>query len=173
MNKTVLYFVAMFVIVLLTQAVAFNNLVLFNCAMAFVFIYMLISLPVTTSTNLALTVGFALGLCVDAFSDTYGLNTLSCTILAFVRKPVFHLYVNHDEDLSGQRLCMRTMGPAAFMKYALTMTLLYCIIVYSIEAFSFFNFWRTLLRIVASTFYTFIIIYAVDNLTMTRNEKKL
>lgn len=172
MTKTTLNILFLFVVLLLAQAVIFNNLVLFNCAIPFVFIYIIISLPVTVGTNVALTLGFLTGLGVDVFTDTYGLNALSCTILSFIRKPVLHLYVQRDEDFSGQNLTSRSMGFAAFMKYALTMSLAYCVMVFVIEAFSFFNIFRLLLRIGASTLYSFIIIYAIDSLSFSRREKK-
>jgi hypothetical protein len=55
----------------------------------------------------------------------------------------------------------------------LTMILVYCILALSIEAFTFFNPMRLMLRIVASTVYTFVIIYAIDSLSVSRREKKL
>jgi hypothetical protein len=160
-------------VLVLAQAVIFNNLVLFNCAMPFVFIYFIIALPATLNTNWSMTVAFLIGLAVDVFSNTYGINAMACTLLSFMRKPLFHLYVSRDEDLAGQRPAMRTMGSSTFMKYALTMILVYCIFALTIEAFTFFNFLRLLLRIVSSTLYTFIIIYAIDSLSVSRREKKL
>jgi hypothetical protein len=173
MSKPLLNYILLFIVLVLSQAVIFNNLALFGCAMPFVFIYLIISLPVTLSTNWSLTAGFVVGLLVDIFSNTYGINAMACTFLSFVRKPVFHLYVSRDEDLAGQRPTMRTMGSGTYMKYALTMILLYCIFALTIEAFTFFNFLRLLLRIVTSTLYTFIIIYAIDSLSVSRREKKL
>lgn len=158
---------------MLAQAVVFNNLVLFNCAMPFVFIYVIISLPVTTSTNLSTLIGFLTGLCADAFADTYGLNALCCTILAFIRKPVFHLYIPRDEDLAEQCPGMKSMGTVNYLKYAGTMVLIYCIMVFVIESFGFFNIWRMAVRILASSVYTLVVIYAIDSLSLTRREKKL
>lgn len=173
MTKSLINYILMFIVLVLAQAVVFNNLALFGCAMPFVFIYLIIALPVTLSTNWSVTVGFLVGLAVDVFSNTYGINALACTMLAFMRKPLFHLYVSRDEDLAGMRPAMRTMGAPTFMKYALTMILVYCIFALTIEAFTFFNFMRLLLRIVSSTLYTFIIIYAIDSLSVSRREKKL
>ena len=48
------------------------------------------------------------------------------------------------------------------MKYALTLTALYCTFYFVTEAFSFFDFWYMLLRIVGSTVLTFIVILAFD-----------
>ena len=90
MNKTAIILIALFLVLVPAQAVIFNNLILFNIALPLVFIYLIISLPVTLSTNWSLTIGFVTGLAVDIFSDTSGMNALACTTLAFIRKPVYH-----------------------------------------------------------------------------------
>ena len=83
-------------------------------------------------------------------------------MLAFARKPVFHLYVSIDDDLAGRSPSARSMGHASFMKYLVTMVLAYCAMVFTVEAFQFFNFRLLVLRILASTVYSFILLYALD-----------
>jgi hypothetical protein len=55
----------------------------------------------------------------------------------------------------------------------LSIVLLYCIIVFTIEAFSFFNFFRLLGQIVSSTIFSFIIILGIDRIATKQSEKKL
>lgn len=172
MTRTVLAFIFLFVVLIPAQALIFNNLILFNVALPLVFVYLIISLPVTLSTNWSLTIGFVTGLAVDVFSDTPGMNALACTILAFVRKPVYHLYMSYDDDLSGMRPSIATMGAAAYFKYMLTMVFIYCLSVFSIEAFQFFNLRLLLLRTLCSTIFTFIIIYAIDSLSLRAGSTK-
>ncbi len=169
MSKTAIILTVLFLVLVPAQAVIFNNLILFNVALPLVFIYLIISLPVTLSTNWAVTIGFATGLAVDIFSDTPGMNALACTTLAFVRKPVYHLYMSYDDDLSGMRPSIATMGSEAYFKYMLTMVFIYCIMLFAIEAFQFFNFRLLLMRTVFSTIFTFIIIYAIDSLSIKRS----
>lgn len=173
MNKTALSLLLLFLVLVPAQAVFFNNLVLFNVAVPLVFIYIIITLPVTYSPSLAMTIGFLTGLAIDILSDTPGVNALSCTILAFVRRPVFNLYVSSDNDLADQRPSLRTMGTAAFLKYALTMVVVYCTMVFSIEALQVFNLRLYLLRVGCSSVFTFIIIYAIACLTRSNREKRL
>ncbi len=172
MTRTVITFILLFVVLVLAQPLIFNNLILFNVALPLVFVYLIISLPVTLSTNWSVVIGFLTGLAVDIFSDTPGMNALACTILAFIRKPVYHLYMSYDDDLSGMRPSIATMGSAPYFKYMLTMVFVYCLTVFAIEAFQFFNLRLLLLRTVCSTIFTFIIIYAIDSLSFNR-EKKL
>lgn len=169
MTKTILTLILMFAVLVPAQAMIFNNLILFNVALPLVFIYLIISLPVTLSTNWAVTIGFITGLTVDIFSDTPGVNALACTTLAFIHKPVYHLYMSYDEDLSGMCPSISTMGPPAYFKYMLTMVFIYCLLAFTIEAFQFFNLRLLLLRTIFSTIFTFIIIYAIDSLSFKRS----
>lgn len=173
MSKTALTLLLLFLILITAQAVFFNNLVLFNLAVPLVFIYLIITLPITLNDSLALTIGFLTGLSVDILSDTPGVNALASTILTALRKPIFHLYVSSDIDLADQRPLPKTMGTAAFLKYAGTMVAIYCTMVFSIEALKVFNIELYLLRILCSSVFTFIIIYAIACLTSPGREKRL
>lgn len=166
-------YIFIFIALVISQAVIFNNLILFNSAVALVFVYLIIELPITLSVNALLAVSFLLGLSVDVFQDTPGLNALSCTIVAMLRRPVFYLYVPHDDEFSSRRLCINTLGTNVYLKYMLTLVLIYCIICFTIEAINYTDYSRLLWRIISSTLYTFVVIYAIDSLTLVRREKRL
>lgn len=166
MTKFAIRYLIAFLLLIPAQAIIFNHLILFDVAVPLVFIYLIIMLPITLGTNISTTLGFLAGLGVDIFCDTPGVNALSCTLLAFARKPIFHLYVSTDDDLAGRSPSSRNMGHAAYMKFMVTMALIYCALVFTIEAFQFFNFRLLVLRIAASTVYTFILLYALDCFTL-------
>ena len=105
-----------FILLVLVQSLIFNNLIIGGCAMACVFVYSIIALPVTLNDNLRLTIGFLLGLMVDIFANTQGLNALCCTVAVMLQRPVFHLYVNREEDLAGAAPSSRSMGHAACLQ---------------------------------------------------------
>ena len=77
MTKIIIKFAISFVIIVLLQVTVFNHLVLFGVAVPMVFICWLLRLPVTLNVNWVLTCGFVLGLTVDIFSDTLGMNALT------------------------------------------------------------------------------------------------
>lgn len=173
MSKTIIQFILLFLALVIAQGVIFNNLVLFSVAVPLVFIYLIISMPVTWNTNVSITIGFLAGMAVDIFSDTLGMNALCTTLLAFMQKGIFHLYVQRDEDLSGQRPSLRTMDTTAYLKYMFSMVLIYCIMIFTVDAFALFSILRYLLCISFSTIYTFLIIYAIATVTSHRHEKRL
>ena len=173
MNKTTLSLLLQCIILVPLQAVFFNNLVLFNVAMPIVFIYTIISLPITMGPNKSLTFGFLIGLAVDIMSDTPGLNALCCTLLAFLRTYIFHLYMPTDADLAEQSPSIRNMGIAAYLKYAGTLVLIYCILIFGIEAIQSHNLWLYIFRIGASAIFSLLIIYAIASWATNKNEKRL
>ena len=173
MSKTVLQFILLGFILVLAQVIVFNHICLFNVAVPLVFIYLLVRLPITLSVNWMLTIGFFLGLIVDIFSDTYGMNTLACTIEAMMRKPILRLYVPREEDLTRPEPSMYSLGTATYLKYLLTLTLLYCSLIFLIEAFTFFNPVRLLLRIVFSTILSMALMIGIDGFLTPQSEKRL
>ena len=168
-----LQFILLGFILVLAQVIVFNHICLFNVAVPLVFIYLLVRLPITLSVNWMLTIGFFLGLIVDIFSDTYGMNTLACTIEAMMRKPILRLYVPREEDLARPEPSMYSLGTATYLKYLLTLTLLYCSLIFLIEAFTFFNPVRLLLRIVFSTILSMALMIGIDSFMTPQSEKRL
>lgn len=173
MPKVLINYILLFIALVVSQAVLFNNLVLFNCAVPMVFLFLLIEIPITFNVNLLLTVAFLLGLSVDIFQDTPGLNALTCSIVAFMRKWIFHLYVPRDEEANAHRICINTVGMSTFLKYMVTMAVIYCTICFTLEAITYADVHRLVLRIVMSTLFTFVVIFALDSLTVKRSEKRL
>lgn len=173
MSHFAIRYLIAFILLVPLQALVFDHMVLFNVAVPFVFIYLIVMLPVTMSTNLSVLLGFLAGFAMDLFADTPGLNALSCTILSFVRKPVFHLYMTMDDDLAGRTPSSQTMGSGSFLKYLLTLTVVFCSLIFIIEAFQLFIPGLMLTRIVASTTYTFLLLYTLDSLLIRRREKRL
>lgn len=164
MSKSFIIFAIMFVILVVVQALLMNQIVLFNCAVCFIFIYFLIKLPLGLSSNWLITLGFLLGLSVDILSDTPGLNALCCTILASLKRPVFYAYVQHDDHIRNIEPSFATMGWLSFTKYVLTMSAIYSVTVVLVEYIPYAGLLDILIRIASSAVFTFLMILAVDSL---------
>ncbi|MDE6249260.1 MAG: rod shape-determining protein MreD [Paramuribaculum sp.] len=160
-------------LLVIAQVVVFNHICLFGVAVPFAFIYIVLRLPLTMSVNWVMTIAFIMGLIVDVFSDTPGMNTLACTILATTRKTVVRLYFPREDDLADPQLTLRTLGTATYLKYVISMALIYCALIFIIEAFDFFNPLRLVLRIICSTALTSLVLIGIDSLTLQQREKRL
>lgn len=164
MNKDIISYIFLFVILVLVQVLLMNHIVLFNCAVCFIFIYFLIKVPISLSTNWLLTLGFLLGLSVDILSDTPGLNALACTVLAVLKRPMFFAYEQHDDKKRNISPSLGTMGFFSYCKYLITLSAFYCLIVYFTEFINFSDVIVILIKAGSSTLFTFLVILAIDSL---------
>ena len=172
MTKTVLQFVGLFLALVVLQLVC-NKIVLFNVAMPVVFIYLILRLPVNRHGGWVLTIAFLSGLLIDVFTNTPGMNSLACTIMAAVRRPVFNMFVSRENDMNVPVPSVDSMGVGDYFKYMAVLVTLYCTLIFLIQAFSLHNFLLTLARIAGSSVLSIIIIFGLDSLVSTRREKRL
>ena len=159
MNKSIFQTLALFVLLAIVQVLVCNNISILNFATPFVFIYVIVRLPLTLHRNWVMIIGFLAGLIIDIFGDTAGA----------VRETVVKLYVTHDDEIADPVPSAKTLGPGAYIKYLLTMTFVYCLSVTFIEAFTLHDFLLSLYRVVGCTALTFVILLGIDALV---NAKK-
>lgn len=171
MNKEILTYFIIFVVLVLLQVLVFNHIALFNIAVPFIFILFIIRLPIGLSLNLSYTLAFLLGLFVDIFSDTPGVNSLSCLILTALRRPIFYAYVTRDDKTQDITPTLNSLGWAAYSKFVLTMTAVFCLLNFSIEYFSFASVKDIAIITGASTILSFLLIMAADSLIGTQRER--
>lgn len=172
MTKTILQLVVLFILLIIAQVVCYKIL-LFGVAVPIVFIYLILRLPINWNLNINLTVAFLMGLLVDITCDTPGLNALCCTLLAALRYPVFALYVPRENDLSNPIPSTDTLGTIPYLKYMATLVVIYCALIFTVQAFTTHNWLQTLIRIAASSLLTVIILLPLDSMLSTRHEKRV
>ncbi len=168
MNKSILQYIVLFFVLVLVQVLICNHLVLFNVAVPIVFIYFIIRLPMDMSMNLLLTLSFLLGFTVDIFSDTLGVNSLACVLLAAMKRSIFFLYVPFDDKTKVEEPSMTTIGVANYCKFLLTLTVIYCFLDFGIEFFSFSEFKSVIIMTLASTAISFPLLLGIDSIFFTR-----
>lgn len=173
MNRSFFVNLTILILLVVTQVLIFNHIMLFNVAIAFVFIYTIVSLPMNLKTDWLLTWAFISGLLVDLFSDTPGVNALSCTLLAIVKRPVLYAYIPKDDHTKNVEPSFYSLGFSVYSKYLLTMSAIYCSLVFTIEYFNFAAVKEIVIMSVSSSVFTFLLLLAIDSLIISRREKRL
>lgn len=158
---------------ILVQVLACNHIMLFDVAIAFVFIYVIIRLPMDLNINILMTWAFFSGLFVDMFSDTPGVNSLACTILAMCKRPALYAYVPRDDRTKNIVPSIQSLGFTVYGKYLFSMSAIYCLLVFCIEYFNFANVKEIVIMTLASSVFTFLILLGVDSIIVTRREKRI
>lgn len=172
MNNSFLHYATLFVVLTMAQIIC-SKMVLFNVATPIIFVFLILRLPTSFSQNKLLTLAFFMGLLIDIFNNTQGMNALSCTVFAALRRPVLNVFVARDDDLNPIP-SSEMLGTEIYLKYMSTMVLIYCTLLFSIQAFTLYNFWLTLARILASSVLSILLIFGIDTLlSSTSREKRL
>lgn len=157
-----LRYVLLFVILLLLQVIVCNNLLLFGVAVPFIFIYFIICLPLDVNLNVLMLSSFLLGFSVDIFSDTMGLNSMACLLLSVCKKPVFYAYLPKEDKFKNACPGIASMGWINYIKYLLTISAIFSLIVFGLEFFSFASFFRILAMTISSAILTVILLIGID-----------
>jgi rod shape-determining protein MreD len=147
----------------LLQALILNNVHIGGVATPFLYIYMLLKFDSATSRNTLLLWAFFLGLAVDLFSDTPGMNVVAAVMLAFVQPLFLRLFAPRD-TLDNLIPSTKSMGLFPFVRYAALCVLVHHATLFTVEFFSFAHLGLLLLRIVCSTLLTLACIVAIEGL---------
>jgi rod shape-determining protein MreD len=135
MTRETLILAFRFVFLVLLQTLLLNNIYFFgyinpNLYILFVFLY-----PIKTKRSLFLVVSFLLGLSIDLFSNTGGLNAAATLLSAYVRFPILKLILNSkDTDFK-----FFNLNQEPFLKvisYVAILTFIHHLSLFSLEYFN-------------------------------------
>lgn len=150
-----------FVVLFLLQVLLFNNLQFFGLCSPCVFIFFLISLPPTLPRWVELLIGFTAGLLLDIFYNTLGVQTASCTLIAYLR-PLLIKRLIQDNDRLIDTPSNINFGRLVYIQLVVVLVVIYHLVMFSLIAFSFNNWWLTLLQTIVSSVFTIAIILGID-----------
>ena len=150
-----------FIGLLLVQVVLLNKIYLFCLATPFIYIYLILVLDKDTDTNTLMLIAFSLGLLVDMFCNTPGVNAGASVLLAFSRKRLLRLF-GPREEYDNYEPSTRAMGIWSFFRYAFTATLLHHTVLFLLEHFTFAHIGYLSLRILCSTILTVLLIISLE-----------
>ncbi|OUS03375.1 rod shape-determining protein MreD [Flavobacteriales bacterium 33_180_T64] len=77
-----------FVVLILAQALIFNNINFMGSINPYPYILFILLFPVKNNRSLFIFLSFMLGLFVDIFSDSGGIHAAACVTIAFIRPAV-------------------------------------------------------------------------------------
>lgn len=158
-----LHKIGWFIGLVLLQVLILNNVHIAGYATPFLYIYLILKFESDTPRNALMLWAFFLGLAVDVFSDTPGMNAAATVLLAFLRPTFLRLFVPRD-TLDTLVPAIRTMGILPFLKYLVVSVLIHHGLLLTLEFFFFAHIGTLLLGIAASTLLTVTCIMAVEGI---------
>jgi rod shape-determining protein MreD len=165
MNKATVQRFILFILLVLLQIWLFNNIHLFGVATPFVYLYFTLKLPVKMNRNIVLFLSALVGLIIDLFGSTLGLNMSVMVIVGFLRFYLLKLFAPRDvfEDYVPS---FAALGNFMFVRYVGTVTFIHVTVLHLLESFTLFDPIRLVLRILGSFLLTVLLICAIESINI-------
>ena len=124
-----------FIALVLIQVLVLNNVHIAGFATPYIYIYLILKMSSGTSRSEMMLWGFFLGLTIDMFSDTPGMNAAATTFIAFIR-PLFLRLFSMRDSTDEYVPAIKAIGVSPFVKYVILCVLLHHTALLMIESFS-------------------------------------
>lgn len=160
MTKLVLSNIFRFVVLIVLQILLLNYVSFGGYVIPFIYILAVLMLPTRVGNIPLLLIAFAAGALVDIFCNIPGFHTFSCTMMAFVRVIIGNRMLTRDDPNEAviDVPSVHTVPFQTFAVYLLVMSAVYSFTYCLLEAFSFGNFWMTLLSMLLDTVATWLLL---------------
>jgi len=154
-----------FVFLILFQVLILNNIQFSGYINPYFYIYFILLLPFETPRWLLLLSAFLLGLSLDAFTNTFGLNASACVLMAFARPFVISAISTGTEFMIGHSPSLKNQGMKWFAYYSIILVLVHHFALFYLEIFRFTEFFQTLFRVLLSSVFTLLIVFIAEYLS--------
>ena len=152
------------------QVLFLNRICLFGYVTPLFYIWMIARFDSSMSRTGILTWAFVLGLLIDLFSATPGLNAASATLLAMFQPGLVKLFVTldrHDVFVPG----FISMGGRQFVGYLLLLTLLHHTVYFILRSIPLGDWSVLALKVVFSSLLTFILMLVAERVSVSSGQK--
>ena len=152
------------------QVLFLNRICLFGYVTPLFYIWMIARFDSSMSRTAILTWSFTLGLLIDMFSATPGLNAASATLLAMFQPGLVKLFVpldRHDVIVPG----FISMGGRQFVGYLLLLTLLHHTVYFILRSIPLGDWSVLALKVVFSSLLTFILMLVAERVSVSSGQK--
>jgi len=148
----------------LLQVLFLNRIALFGYVTPLFYIWMIVRFDSSMSRSSILLWSFFLGLIIDVFSGTPGLNAASATLLAMFQPGIVKLFVSldrHDVVVP----CSAVMGSRPFAGYLLFVTVLHHTVYFILRSIPLGDWTVLVLKVVFSTLLTFVFMLVAESVS--------
>ena len=152
----------LFITLCVLQVFVFNHIHLFGYATVLLYVYFVVMFPRNYPRWAILLWSFFLGLAVDMFSSTPGMAAASLTLTGFLQPYLLELFLPREAP-ENMKSALSTLGFTKFLTLASILVFVQCLLFFTIESFSFFNWLQWLLNVIGSTVLTLVLLMALES----------
>jgi len=154
MNSALFVNIFRFLLLLAVQIIVFNNMNFLGYISPFPYVLFIILYPVNGNKFGLLFASFLLGIIMDMFSNSGGIHTTACLVLAYYRPYLFRFSFGLSYEYQTVKL-NDVLTPERF-SFILLSVLIHHFILFILEAFEITFFFDVLIRTLLSAVFTII-----------------
>ena len=158
-SRTVFYNIIRFFFLIFFQVLILNHINLGGYINPYFYIYFILLLPFDTPKWMLLIAAFVLGWSIDIFTNTIGLNSAACVMMAFARPFVISAISSGPESLLGDTPSLRNQGLKWFLYYSIILVAIHHLAFFYLEIFRFSEFMATFIRVLLSGAFTLLLVF--------------
>lgn len=158
MAKVFSYNMVRFIVLVALQVFLFKNMGYYNLATPFPYVLFILLLPVGIPNFVLYCFAFFIGIAIDAFYDTLGVNAAACVALAWGRILFIRVTLQTDQYENYMTPLLGVVSFRWYFLYVFILTLFHHSVLFMLETFTFHQFHYTITRILLSCIFTVVII---------------
>ncbi|MCM4156650.1 rod shape-determining protein MreD [Gramella sp. AN32] len=157
MNNSLMVNIARFILLVFLQVLILNNINFAGYINPYLYVLFILLFPFTGNQSLFLFLSFLLGMSIDLFEDSGGINAAACLVVAFIRPHLLRFSFGISYDHQNIRLSATPFG--AKFSYVVLMVVIHHFILFSLEMFSLSHIILILKKTLFSSIFTIVLVF--------------
>ena len=148
------------------QIMILNQILFFSYINPYLYLILIITLPIKTSSIFLFLYSFMLGFFVDIFSISIGYHSSACILIAFLKNTIQKITIPNNILSNEDEISIKKIGNQAYIIFSFIIILLHHTCLFLLEHFD-INF-KIIFKILLSSIASLIIIYITQLLLQTK-----
>lgn len=162
MNSQPIINIIRFLLLVLLQVFIVDRVQLNVYINPYIYILFILLLPMDIPKWALILLAFITGLSIDFFSGVLGIHAAACVFIAFLRPGIIKLVGEKEDAEPGLEPNIRNFGFLWFITYVGLMVFLHHLVLFYIEVFRFNELLNTMLRVLASSLVSVLLILIIQ-----------
>lgn len=160
MNKHVIKYLGLIPLFVLLQVLVLNEILFFAYINPYLYLTLIISIPLKTPNWLLLFYAFLIGFLIDLFSGSLGFHSTATVFIAFIKIGLAKITIPYNILEEMDEITLNKIGSKSYIVFSFLMILIHNSLLFSLE-YLYFNL-QILLKIISSSIVTLVLVLILE-----------